>query len=124
MRKNLIFTSIKEATGNSNETPETTEAKLRQHFLSAFKITEEIATSIKFKIVHQSTGAPTHGQKRHLSQVYVLLRPRNGSKKAEKACHYCVQNLNNIPLEVMSKRRQWVLKMKEWMRLSNREYLA
>ena len=49
MRNNLVFTSVPEANESGNETPETTEAKLRQHLVSAFKLTEEVATSIKFE---------------------------------------------------------------------------
>ncbi|KAH3689495.1 hypothetical protein DPMN_191819 [Dreissena polymorpha] len=59
MRNNLVFTSVPESNENGNEKPETTEAKLRQHLVSAFKLTEEVASSFKFERVHRSPGMPT-----------------------------------------------------------------
>ncbi|KAH3792189.1 hypothetical protein DPMN_145680 [Dreissena polymorpha] len=46
MRNNLVFTAKPEANGNVFETPEMTEAKLRQHLVSAFKLSQEVANSI------------------------------------------------------------------------------
>ncbi|XP_052225006.1 uncharacterized protein LOC127840635 [Dreissena polymorpha] len=125
MRNNLVFTSVPEANGNGNETPETTEAKLRQHLVSAFKLTEEVATSIKFERVHRSPGMPLHGKVRNIVAKFTFFKDRDMVRKRWKELDGTAYRVfQQFPPEVMSKRRQLVVKMKEARRLGKRAYLA
>ncbi|KAH3806176.1 hypothetical protein DPMN_134492 [Dreissena polymorpha] len=76
MRSNLIFTPVPEAAGSDIETPEVTEAKLRQHLVSAFKLTQEVATSLRFERVHRSPGSPTPGKIRNIIAKFSFFKDR------------------------------------------------
>ncbi|XP_052225073.1 uncharacterized protein LOC127840700 [Dreissena polymorpha] len=125
MRNNLIFTSIPEATGNVMETPEMTEVKLRQHLVSAFKLSQEVATSIRFERVHRSPGSPTHGKIRNIVAKFSFFKDREMVRKRWKELDgTAFRVFEQFPPEVMMKRRQLVPKMKEARRLGKRAYLA
>jgi len=125
MRNNLVFTSVPEANESGNETPETTEAKLRQHLVSAFKLTEEVATSIKFERVHRSPGMPIHGKVSNIVAKFTFFKDREMVRKRWKELDGTAYRVfEQFPPKVMAKRRQLVVKMKEARRLGKRAYLA
>ncbi|KAH3827699.1 hypothetical protein DPMN_129640 [Dreissena polymorpha] len=85
MRNNLVFTAKPEANGNVFETPEMTEAKLRQHLVSAFKLSQEVATSIIFERVHRSPGSPIHGKIRNIKAKFSFFKDREIVRKGGRS---------------------------------------
>jgi hypothetical protein len=125
MRNNLIFTSVPEAIENGVETPEKTEEKLRQHLVSAFKLSEDMVTSIRFERVHRSPGSPTQGKIRNIVAKFTYFKDREMVRKLWKELDGTAFNVfEQFPPDVIMKRRQLVPKMKEARRLGKRAYLA
>lgn len=125
MRNNLIFTGVPEENTNGNETPETTERKLRQHLHDAFRITRDMADSIRFERVHRSPGAPVDGKVRNIVAKFTYFKDREMVRKQWKELEGSVFRVfEQFPQDVIQKRRKLVPQMKEARRQGKRAYLA
>lgn len=125
MRNNLIFTNVPEDNSSGSESPEVTERKLRHHLHEHLKLAKETADSLRFERVHRSPGHPVSGKVRTIVAKFTFFQDRELVRRQWK--HLSGTNFNvyeQLPQEIIAKRRRLVPKMKAARDQGKRAWIA
>jgi len=119
MRDNLLFSNIPE---RPNETPETTEAVLRDFLVQSVKMEQEQVDNLKFDRVHRMAG---HKNPRLIVAKFNDFKQRQDVKRRSgnlRGTNYYINE--QYPAEVNEQRKELIRVMKEKRRQGHRTKLV